>query len=92
MCVCLILLGITYKMWCEMAFMMETWDIIREAVVVNDQNGGGGTKKKKLSNIRERQKQTHKTDFKIVLSEEYQQLWKLNKVEKLSQYSEETSI
>ena len=53
---------------------------------------GGGDQKKNCLNIRERQKKTHKTDFKIVLSEEYQQLWKLNKVEKLSQYSEETSI
>lgn len=57
MCVCLILLGISYKTWCEVAFVMETWNIIREAVVVNDQNGG--KKPKKLSNIRERQKQTH---------------------------------
>lgn len=48
--------------------MIETWDIIREAIVVNDQKGG---EPKKLSNIRERQKKTHKTDFKIVLSAEY---------------------
>lgn len=31
----------------------------------------GGKKNKKLSNIRERQKQTHETDFKITLSAEY---------------------
>ena len=48
---------------------METWNVIREAVIVNDQNGG--KKNKKLSNIRERQKQTHETDFKITLSAEY---------------------